>query len=148
MRLDAFAQDLRAAIRNLRRSTGFAVLTILTLSVGIGANTAIFSVLNAVVLRTLPIPDSDRLFAVRTDAPVASGNRFSGPMFERLRQSVPPGAAVAAMSRVARVYARPQGSIEPEPAALQLVSPNYFQVIGALAGFGARRSCPSSPWKK
>ena len=50
MRLDSLAQDVRSAIRNLRRSPGFAALTILTLSVGIGANTAMFSVLNAVIL--------------------------------------------------------------------------------------------------
>ena len=56
MRPDTLAQDLRSAIRNLRRSPGFAALTILTLSVGIGANTAMFSVLNAVILRPAAYP--------------------------------------------------------------------------------------------
>src|SRR5438552_4229748 len=59
-------QDLRYAIRTLVRSPGFAAVAILTLALGIGANTAIFSVCDALLLRALPYPDSDRLIGLRS----------------------------------------------------------------------------------
>jgi hypothetical protein len=124
-------QDLRYALRTMRRHALVTITIVITLGLGIGANAAIFSLLNAVVLRTLPVSDPDRLFTVRAGFPVASGNRFSGPMVERLRQSAPPHVSVASMSRgIARVYTRTEGARESEPAALQLVSSSYFQVLG------------------
>ena len=63
---------LRVAIRSLRKTPGFALAFILTLGLGIGANTAIFSIINGVLLRPLPYPDADRLVHLRQPA-VAAG---------------------------------------------------------------------------
>jgi predicted permease len=130
------AQDLRHALRALRAHRLLTATLVLTLGLGIGANAAIFSLLNTVVFRSLPVPEPDRLFAVRAGFPLASGNRFSGPVIERLRASAPRDVTIAAMARVARVYTRTEGATETEPAGLQLVSSSYFQVLGLRPALG------------
>ena len=129
-------QDLRYALRSLRKHSLVTATVVITLGLGIGANAAIFSLLNAVVLKALPVSDPDGLFAVRAEFPVASGNRLTGPTVERLRASAPPDVGIAAMSRVARVHTRTEGASETEPAALQLVSSSYFQVLGVRPVLG------------
>src|SRR5712672_40287 len=57
-------QDLRFGIRTLRKNPGFAAVAVLTLAVGIGANTAVFTVINGVLLRAMPFPQADRLFLI------------------------------------------------------------------------------------
>jgi predicted permease len=71
--IESLAQDIRFGLRLLRKSPGFTVVVILTLAFGIGANTAVFSVLNRVLLQPLPYPDSNQLIALRLDAPGAGG---------------------------------------------------------------------------
>jgi predicted permease len=71
--VESIAADLKLVLRRLRRSPGFAATVLLTLAIGIGANTAVFSVLNSVLLRPLPYPEPQQLVAMRLNAPGAPG---------------------------------------------------------------------------
>jgi putative ABC transport system permease protein len=71
--LDTLLQDLRYAVRMLRKRPGFTAIAVLTLALGVGANTAMFSVINAIFLRPLPFADTDRIYVVHR-----KGNRFGG----------------------------------------------------------------------
>ena len=72
-RLESVLADVKFAFRRLRRSPGFAVTVLLTLAIGIGANTAVFSVVSSVLLKPLPYPDSDQLVSLSLNAPGATG---------------------------------------------------------------------------
>ncbi|MGC2620153.1 MAG: permease prefix domain 1-containing protein, partial [Acidobacteriaceae bacterium] len=72
-RLESLLVDLKHIARRLRRAPGFAITVVLTLAIGIGANTAVFSVLNSVLLRPLPYPEPDQLVSLHLNAPGAPG---------------------------------------------------------------------------
>src|SRR5947207_13586522 len=74
--MDGWLRDVRHATRNLRRTPGFALVTILTLALGIGANSAIFSVVNAVILRPLGYPSPDRLVYISSQFPQMGFDQF------------------------------------------------------------------------
>jgi predicted permease len=78
--LESILADIKFTFRRLRKSPGFAVTVLLTLGIGIGANTTVFSVVNGVLLKPLPYPESDRLVALWLNAPGAAGlsNFISG----------------------------------------------------------------------
>jgi predicted permease len=125
---DAFFKDLRYAARMLRTNLGFTLVIVLSLGAGIGANTAIFSVANAVLLRTLPVPEADHLYVVKYQSRLSVAPRYSYPLFAQLRAGFPDPNGLVAMSRVARVRAQLQSG-EPDTASLQLVSGEFFGVL-------------------
>src|SRR5918997_1410807 len=86
--MDRLKQDVIYAFRNLRKSPGYAVVTILTLALGIGANTAIFSVVNGVILKPLPFPQPERLVFITSQFPTLGFDQFwvSIPEFLEFRE--------------------------------------------------------------
>jgi len=137
-------QDLRHAVRVLRASPGFTLVAVASLALGIGANTAIFSLLNNVLLATLPVrePRSLVLFTDPEAQGVAAGSQ-SGErslmtyqeFLDLQRSSTTLSSAMAASSSLHRVQARLDGA-EPEEVALSLVSTSYFHTVGVPALIG------------
>jgi predicted permease len=127
--IETTRQDLRYAWRLMRRNPGFATVAILSLAIGIGANTAIFSLVNAVILRPLPYPDPDQLFAVRE---VRRENDVSvfpvNPVHARAWGAQCPSIAQVALLRGSRA----QVAIGADPALLvgARVTHDFFALLG------------------
>jgi predicted permease len=134
--LETAIQDLRYAGRVLARSPGFCLVVVLSLAVGIGGNTGLFGVFNALMLRQLAVPEAAELSVVRVASPTHPSEQFSYPHFEQLRQVMPGDGQLAAMSRVARMKAGGEGEGPAEGASVQLVSGQYFSALGLAPGAG------------
>jgi predicted permease len=129
--LEDFIRDIRVGLRLLARSPIFSLVAILSLAIGIGANTAIFTLINAIVLRDLPVPEPDRLF-IANMVPSDVGERFSYPAFQQARDQLAGRAELCAMSIVARMQIVPRAASQTpaaETGAVQLVSGEWFDVL-------------------
>lgn len=131
--LSDLRQDLHYAARTLRKRPGFTVAAVLTLTLGIGSNAAIFSVINAVLLRPLPYPNSGRLLAVYSRYLPSSGYDFpyfplSGPEFADIRSTVNAFAGIAAYGFSSRNLTRHDG--EAERVLTMRVTSGFFEVLG------------------
>jgi predicted permease len=129
-------RDLTYAVRQLRRSPGFAAVAILSLALGIGANSAIFSILNALLLKTLPVAAPEQLFVLHQQSRATVPQRFSYPMFLRLRNARSGALGVAAMSRITRAQTTLEGGGRSEVAPIQLASGEFFSVLGLSPALG------------
>lgn len=138
--LEQAVQDLRHAARALRRSPGFAALAVLTLALGVGVNTTLFTAYNALALRPLPVTGPDRV--VRLERWLEAGSigdvqyHFSYPEYVYCRDHNGIFAGMVAGSPNVHVLAHIDGSSEPEKLTGQLVSENYFAVLGIGAQLG------------
>jgi predicted permease len=129
--LESFIADIRFAFRMLRKSPGFTAVAVLTLALGIGANTAIFSVVNSVLLKPLPYPDANRLAMIFLRWP--SLGIFQGAMgnadFTALRQQQQSFTAVAAFSSPDNGFTL-TGSGEATEIPGSEVTSDFFSVFG------------------
>jgi putative ABC transport system permease protein len=135
-------QDVRHAFRTLRRSPSFAAAAILSLTLGIGANTAIFTLIEAVMLRPLPVRTPDELVSVgdasRPTALWEGGpmvDVLSYPLYQRLRDHNRVFSGILAAGRAGRVQFG-EGGVDTEDVLARLVSANYFHVLGVSAVLG------------
>jgi predicted permease len=126
--LETIWQDIRYGVRMMLRNPGFTIVAVLSLALGIGANTSIFTLLNAVVLRTLPVNDPDRLVKPSFVGPGYENRNFSYPFYERLRDGNHTLSGLIAFSRMRRLNVGVKG--KSELASGELVTGNYFSVLG------------------
>jgi|HubBroStandDraft_6_1064221.scaffolds.fasta_scaffold00435_11 putative ABC transport system permease protein len=141
LRMNAIGQDIRYACRQIHRNPGFMVVAIITLALAIGANTAIFSLFDQVLIRSLPVKEADRLVFLRfsgSDSGHVSSRSdpysyFSYPMYRdvRDRNSVFSGVIATDWTQVGL-----QWNNEPELVDAELVSGNYFAVLGIHPALG------------
>src|ERR1700680_1507588 len=146
--LERLIQDSRFGLRQLRKSPGFTAVAILTLALGIGANTAIFTLVHAVMMKSLPVPNPGQLYSLgdtklccdTTDIPDLRDNfaLYSFPLYKHVRDNTPEFSELAAFqSWLANLSVRRSGVAGvAEPYFGEFVSGNYFSLfeIGAFAG--------------
>jgi putative ABC transport system permease protein len=121
--------DLRYAVRGLIKRPGFTLIAIMTLALGIGANSAIFSVVNGVLLRSLPLPDAASLYAVHTGAAIF--NRYDGPFSYPEYQDVV--AQTHSFQSIGAWYdsdANLSDGVRPERVTLRVVLPSLLPTLG------------------
>lgn len=132
-----FWRDIRYALRMLRNNPVFATTVVLALALGIGANSAVFSIFNTVLLRTLPVPEPEQLYRLHQQSLRAGTYQVSWPEFERLRQAGGENGNIAAMSRrLALLQARIGSSADSEMLGVHLVSGEFFDVLGVSVARG------------
>ncbi len=148
--IEILLQDLRYGLRQLRCSPGFAAVAALTLALGIGANTAIFSLIDAVVLRTLPVSRPDELMQLRIYDPHAGGEAdptFTNPLWEQLRDHQDVFSGVFAWGH--EQFDLTRGGAVHNVAGIW-VSGNFFNTLGLQPAAGRlitvsddHRGCPA-----
>jgi predicted permease len=130
---DEMFQDLRFGVRMLLKSKGFTAVAVLSLALGIGANTAIFSVIDAAMLRALPVERPEQLVLFSRLNSQGDGASFTYPQFEQFRERNQVFASVFGFA-----YRQPRVTIgdSEEVALVQLASGHYFSALGIRAALG------------
>jgi predicted permease len=142
--LETTLQDCRYAFRLLRKNPGFTLVAVLTLALGIGGNTAVFSVMNSVLLRSLPLPHPEQLVYLvlpngKPDGAFNTGDdstSFSDPVFEQLREEKAAFSDLMAYLPLAIGKTAVRIGQSPEEAEVDEVSGNYFSGLGVAFARG------------
>jgi predicted permease len=147
--LEVFAQDIRYGVRMLRKSPLFTAVAVAAIAIGIGANTAMFSLVDAILLRSLPYTDPQRLIVVGTQERGGSGLNFMGTAdFLAWRDHQQSFEQVAVLNQAGRSFAL-TGMGEPERIPGVRVSANFFSVFGVAPlkgrGFQPGEDRPGAP---
>ena len=144
--LEQLGQDIRYAIRQLCMAPGFAMTVILTIALGIGANTAIFTLMHAILLKSLPVGDPKSLIRIgdKADCCLSDGMQrvsgdfdiFSYPLYRSLLESTPEFAQLAAMQAAHNPISVRRGNNTALAQPSEFVTGNYFSTlgVGAFAG--------------
>jgi putative ABC transport system permease protein len=131
--VDKLLQDIRFALRLWRRKPGFAFVAIVTLALGVGANTAMFSIVNAVLLRPLPYADADRLVSVFTRVPNFRQGLLSYKEYEEIRRQ---SASIESIGLYLGQSVNLTGNEEPQRLVGSFVSGSFFDTLGLKAERG------------
>ena len=127
-----FADDMRYAMRGLARRPGFTAIAVITLALGIGANTAIYSAVDALLLRSLPFREPDRLMDIALVSPQEGHTRWSYPKAEFFREAQRSFSSIA-------LYSELQGNLSgenPERVTIEHVSASFLGTLGVDVGLG------------
>jgi len=141
--MNTLLQDLRYSLRQLRKSPGFTLTAIITLALGIGANTAIFTLVQGILLRSLPVADPSQLYRIGDNGdccveggfPGNAGDTgdftiFSTDLYQHLRNATPEFEQLAAMQAGSWQWSMRRGSAPAKSLGAEFVSGNYFSTLG------------------
>ena len=131
--MNAFLQDIRYALRMLAQSPGFTTIAILTLALGIGANTALFSVVNGVLLNPLPYPQPDRLVALYSRTSTFAQSSISYPNFLDWQRN---NRSLASLAAYRSDDFNLTGAGEPERVRTEMISADFFSILGVTPLMG------------
>jgi predicted permease len=157
--MQTLLQDLRYAVRQLRKSPGFTLTAVLTLALGIGANTAIFTLVQGILLRSLPVADPSRLYRIGdTDDCCVNGgfvgdngdfDIFSYDLYLHLKNSAPEFESLAALQAGQWQWSVRRGNALPRELRGEFVTGNFFSTLGVRSYegrvFGESDDQPNSP---
>ncbi len=141
--LDALRHDVRYAARALGRSPGFAIAAILIMALGIGANTAIFTVVNAVLFKPAPYADPDRVVSIYQDSDAGEPSSSSFPATRDMATYSDVFSGVAASSASSITWETTDG---PRQALIEYVTASYFPVLASNRASAGGSSPPSTRW--
>jgi predicted permease len=146
--MSSFLQDLRYGIRVLMKKPGFSLIAIITLALGIGANTAMFSILNAVVLRPLPYPEPDKIVECYWQLEEIEMSAVTSLVFEFWRDHTQSFESIAGYANINSGF-NLSGGAEPERVRGLHISEGFFRVIGTGPrtgrGFLPEEDIPKGP---